>query len=104
MNVMSKITLYNLRRNKKRTIVTIIGVILSAAMITAVATLCESFVNTMLTESQQRYGYWEAELKEGEYGRAKSLEERSDLREVLYKRSVGFSPLEGGQNEYKPYL
>lgn len=104
MNVMCKITLYNLRRNKKRTIVTVIGVILSAAMITAVATLCESFVNTMLTESQQRYGYWEAELKEGEYGRAKSLEERSDLEEVLYKRSIGFSPLEGGQNEYKPYL
>ena len=41
MNVMSKITLYNLRRNKKRTVVTVIGVILSAAMITAVATLCE---------------------------------------------------------------
>ena len=104
MNVMSKITLYNLRRNKKRTVVTVIGVILSAAMITAVATLCESFVNTMLTESQQRYGYWEAELKEGEYGRAESLEERSDLEEVLYKRSVGFSPLRDGQNEYKPYL
>ena len=52
MNVMSKITLYNLRRNKKRTVVTVIGVILSAAMITAVATLCESFVNTMLTESR----------------------------------------------------
>ena len=53
---------------------------------------------------RDRYGYWEAELKEGEYGRAESLEERSDLEEVLYKRSVGFSPLRDGQNEYKPYL
>ena len=104
MNVMSKITLHNLQRNKKRTIVTIIGVILSAAMITAVATLCESFIHTMLIESQQRYGYWEAELVEGTYGAAKALEDRSDLKEVLYKRSLGFSPLADGQNEYKPYL
>ncbi|MFR5072915.1 MAG: hypothetical protein ACLTDS_12640 [Bianqueaceae bacterium] len=92
MNVMSKITLYNLRRNKKRTVVTVIGVILSAAMITAVATLCESFVNTMLTESQQRYGYWEAELKEGEYGRAESLEERLTWRKCSIRDPVGLAP------------
>ena len=45
MNVMQRFTLRSLRRNKKRTAVTIIGVIISAAMITAVATLMASFLD-----------------------------------------------------------
>ena len=43
MNVLNRVTWNNLKKNKTRTIVTIIGVILSAAMITAVTT----FVSTM---------------------------------------------------------
>lgn len=47
MKVMSKITLRQMRLNKRRTIVTIIGVIISVAMFTAVSTLSGSFMNFM---------------------------------------------------------
>ena len=43
MNILKKLTLKYLKQNKKRTIVTIIGIILSGAMISAVATLAVSF-------------------------------------------------------------
>ena len=43
MNVLNRVTWNTLKKNRTRTIVTIIGVILSAAMITAVTT----FVSTM---------------------------------------------------------
>ena len=37
MNLLNKLTITNLKLNKKRTIVTIIGIILATALITAVA-------------------------------------------------------------------
>ena len=39
MNIVNKLTVRQLKENKKRTMVTVIGVIISVAMITAVATL-----------------------------------------------------------------
>lgn len=47
MNIMSKLTLRQMRMNKRRTIVTIVGVIISVAMFTAVATLGGSFLGFM---------------------------------------------------------
>ena len=37
MNLLNKLTIKNLKLNKKRTIVTIIGIMLSVALITAVS-------------------------------------------------------------------
>ena len=45
MNVFHKVTLKSLAINKTRTIVTIIGIILSVSMITAVTTLISSLQN-----------------------------------------------------------
>lgn len=39
MNIVNKLTIRHLKQNKRRTLVTIIGVIISVAMVTAVATL-----------------------------------------------------------------
>lgn len=43
MNIVNKLTIRHLKQNKRRTLVTIIGVIISVAMVTAVATLGFSF-------------------------------------------------------------
>ena len=58
MNILKKLKL-----NKKRTIVTIIGIILSGAMITAVATLAVSFQRFMLNVQISYDGAWEANFK-----------------------------------------
>lgn len=47
MNIMNKLTLRNLKENKRRTLVTIIGVIISVSMLTAVATLGVSFIDLL---------------------------------------------------------
>lgn len=49
MNIFNKVTLQSMKKSRTRTIVTIIGVILSAAMITAVATFAVSLQNYMST-------------------------------------------------------
>ncbi|MFR8332908.1 MAG: hypothetical protein ACLU9S_11570 [Oscillospiraceae bacterium] len=43
MNVFHKVTRESLRKNRLRTIVTIVGVLLSAAMVCAVTTIVVSF-------------------------------------------------------------
>lgn len=44
MNILAKLTIRQMKLNKRRTIVTLIGVIISVAMITAVSTLSGSFL------------------------------------------------------------
>ncbi|MCI8481573.1 MAG: ABC transporter permease [Clostridia bacterium] len=63
MNILSKLTSNYLKQNKKRTIVTIIGIILSGAMITAVASLAVSFQGFMLDMEISRNGAWEANFR-----------------------------------------
>ena len=62
MNIVNKLTLRQLMLNKKRTLVTIIGTIISAAMITAVATLGLSFMDIMIRESIHANGEWHAKF------------------------------------------
>ena len=48
MDLLNKLTIKNLKLNKKRTIVTIIGIMLSVALITAVATMYSSAIQSLI--------------------------------------------------------
>ena len=48
MDLLKKLTIKNLKLNKKRTIVTIIGIMLSVALITAVATMYSSSISSLI--------------------------------------------------------
>ena len=56
MNIFSTITLRTMKQSRMRTVVTIIGVILSTAMITAVTTFGYSIWSYLLDYSIQRDG------------------------------------------------
>ena len=60
MKVLTWLTLRNLKLNRKRTIVTIIGIILSAAMICGVAALIESFQDLFIESAKATDGYFHA--------------------------------------------
>lgn len=48
MTLLNKLTIKNLKLNKKRTIVTIIGIMLSVALITAVASMYASGIKSLI--------------------------------------------------------
>ena len=48
MNLLNKLTIKNLKLNKKRTVVTIIGIMLSVALITAVASIYASGIKSLI--------------------------------------------------------
>ena len=64
MNIINKVTLRHLKENKRRTLVTIIGVIISVAMITAVATLSISFLDLMIRQDISKNGEWHVQYKD----------------------------------------
>ena len=58
MNIFHKVALQGLKKNRTRTLVTIIGVALSAALITAVAAFAVSLQNYMINGAVVKYGDW----------------------------------------------
>ncbi len=58
MNVINKLTLKHMLLNKKRTIVTVFGIIISVAMFVAVTTFSSSFLKMLQNQSREYYGDW----------------------------------------------
>ena len=62
MNIVNRLTLRCLKLNKRRTLVTIIGIILSVAMLTAISTIFFSFMDLMQRDTIAKSGEWHASL------------------------------------------
>lgn len=104
MNIFNKLTLQSMRKSRARTLVTIIGVILSAAMITAVATFGTSLLNFLVTGSIEKYGNWHVEFLEASSDFIKEKTNDDEVINVSSFENIGYAKLEGGRNSEKPYL
>ncbi len=104
MNVMRSFTLKSLKRNKKRTVVTIIGVIISAAMLTAVSVFFSSFVDLIQRDTIASEGNWHAEVQNVSVENLNAMTAGSDISKSFYSRDLGYAGLDGTLNESKPYL
>ncbi|MFD0710862.1 ABC transporter permease [Paenibacillus sp. GCM10027626] len=104
MNIVNKLTIRHLRQNKKRTLVTIIGVIISVAMVTAVATLVFSFSDLMIRQSIADTGEWHVQYQDVNKEQLAAIHDDDATKTVTITRDFGFAPLQGGQNTNKPYL
>lgn len=80
MNIFHKVTMQNMLKNRTRTLVTIIGVILSTAMIMAVATFAISLQNFMVKGSEQKYGDWHVAVLDAPSGFAEKQSKNKDVK------------------------
>jgi putative ABC transport system permease protein len=104
VNIINKVTVRHLKENKRRTLVTIIGVIISVAMITAVATLGISFLDLMKRQSIATDGEWHVQYQNVNSEQLAKIEKDKDTKKFALKKDLGYATLEGSQNESKPYL
>lgn len=104
MNLLNKLTIKNLKLNKKRTIVTIIGIMLSVALITAVSgmffSVKESFINYE-KRNHGNYHYLFQDVNEKDFNQ---FELNKKIETVNFVYNLGYSILDGITNEYKPYV
>ncbi|MBA4700121.1 MAG: ABC transporter permease [Ruminococcus sp.] len=104
MNVFNKVTLQSLKKNRTRTIVTIIGVVLSAAMITAVSAFAVSLQSYMINGAAAKYGDWHIQIPDADSSIVMEQAEDSRVANTVALQNIGYATLEGGQNPEKPYL
>lgn len=104
MNVFHKVTLESLKKNKTRTVVTIIGIILSAAMICGVTTFVSSMQNYLVKSAVYSIGAWHALAADSAYETYQEICASDKVKDAVYAQQLGYAYAEGCINEYKPYL
>lgn len=104
MNLLNKLTITNLKLNKKRTIVTIIGIILATALITAVAGMVTSFRQTLINWTIKTDGNYHYTFKEVPSEELKYIENNRNVESYYLIQNIGYAKLNGCKNENKPYL
>lgn len=88
MNVLRKLTHENLRLNKRRTIVTIIGVILSSALILAVVGIVTSFQKIMINVTIAERGDFHDMYQEVPAEALKYVEENNHVESFYYSEPI----------------
>ena len=95
MKILNEITKKYLKLNRKRSLVTLIGIILSGAMISAVTTLAVTFQRFMLDVEISQSGEWEAIIENVNLEELQEIKQNKKLKEILV-----MEPLSIAQNEY----
>ena len=102
MGLLNKLTIKNLKLNKKRTIVTVIGIMLSVALITAVSTMYFSLIKTLINFETLEKGNFHVAFYDVKYDDVESIKNNRGVLDYVLTSNVGYAKIDS-KNEYKPY-
>ncbi len=94
MNILSSIAWKNLKRNKKRTIATSIGIIVSVALISFIFTLIYSFQNSMIENTKKSVGNYHIHIDETASEVATKFKQMQKIEKVGISQTIGASDYE----------
>lgn len=103
MNLMKTLTLKNLRLNRKRTIVTIVGIILATALLSALVTLVSSFQYSMIEYQKQKDGDFHVKFSNVKMSELSEFKNNRNIESTFETMGMGFAMLDDCKNEDKPY-
>lgn len=103
MNLMKTLTLKNLKLNRKRTIVTIVGIILATALLSALVTLVSSFQYSMIKYQKQKDGDFHVKFSNVKMSELSEFKNNRNIESTFETMGMGFAKLDGCKNEDKPY-
>lgn len=104
MNILNKITIKNIKLNKKRNIGTIIGILLSTALICAVAGMVTSFHQTLVQNAINETGYYHIELEDISNEKFEEVSLNRDMCDIKARYELGYSLFEHEGNKDYPYI
>ena len=103
MKILNNLTIKHLKSNKKRTIVTIIGIILSTALMVGIgllfSTVRDNSVKMIIENSGDHHVAIELEKSKLDF-----IAKNESVLKYKYKSSLGYSLYEGIENDFKPYI
>ena len=103
MNIFKQFTKRSLKENKTRTLVTIIGIILSVAMFTATIEAFVTVQDYLINYAEMYNGKYHVGFYDVEYGDISKITEDERVEKYTFIQDIGYAEI-GSSNEYKPYL
>lgn len=103
MNIIHKLTWQYMKKNKRRTIVTMIGIIISVAMMTAVTTACASFTDLYERKTIASDGRWHVLYKNVPSDGVDVIKNDANSESVTVSADMGYDAVDS-KNAYKPYV
>ena len=104
MNILKKLTKIDLKLNKKRTIGTLIGIILSAALITVVLSMGIILRNTLIKSTIEETGYYHIQLSDIPIEDVELLKVNRDYSHMEVVKDLGHSITEIENGEYYNHI
>lgn len=103
MSIFSKLSFRNMKQNRNRTIITIIGVILATAMISGLTSLIASIQSYLAKSEIAQRGSWEIRYERVNQEQAAEMLESPDVKNYVSSQEIGYAKIDS-ENPYKPYL
>ena len=91
MQILKKLTVKDLKLNRKRTIGTLIGIILSTALITVVGLMFFTMQNTLIQTSINNEGYYHIQLSDISILQAETVKKNKDFSNIETVNDLGHS-------------
>ena len=104
MKVLNKFTIKNLKLNKSRTIVTIIGIMLSCALIMVVAGMAASAQQTMVNLQINITGNYDLFVKGANKKIIDNAQANRNVKDIYIKQNLGCAYLPQAKFDTKPYI
>nr|HPF83111.1 ABC transporter permease [Bacilli bacterium] len=105
MNILNKLTVKHLKMNKKRTIVSIIGIILSTALMVGVGLLSSTLREVLITDVKESRGEFHAKFVNVEPDKINLVKNNTNVDNIYYAADLGYSLVdnENIEDTTKPY-
>ena len=104
MNILNTLTRRSLKLNLRRTIATIIGIILSAAMICATIAIAASFQDLFVQSAKSTDGNFHATFYDVNPEQVKYISDNAYTEVSMLSRNLGFARFDQSTREYRPYF
>ena len=104
MSIFTKLTIRNLKLNRKRTIGTIIGIMLATSLICTVAGIATTLQKSMIATTVEETGYYHIKLSNITEEDIEKFKNNRDVEAVNVVTDVGYSLFDGSTNSQRPYI
>lgn len=104
MNIFYKFTWRSIKQNKVRTIVTILGIMLSVSLITATLTSVSSLFHFLQNVMGEEYGKWHLYVDNLTDSQLSEMKNEDNVDESAVMYNIGYAKLEKSYVADKPYL
>lgn len=104
MGILNQLTIKHLKMNPKRTMMTIIGILLSTALMVGIGLIFSSILEYEIEGEKERSGSYYAFITDVDKTTLPRLKDNVEVIDYAYSASVGYAKYAESENSYKPYF